>query len=89
MAGKPTNKERGYTSRSDRLSRQARATATFCAICGKKFAPDDPAATDPIDPIAEFEPRLPTADRMQVVHRSSNITGPSKRNVDGPGHTRR
>jgi hypothetical protein len=72
MARKPTNKERGYTSRWDRLSRQARAHARFCAICGQPFTPEDPASTDHIDPLATFGPHLPTSDRVQVVHRSCN-----------------
>jgi 5-methylcytosine-specific restriction endonuclease McrA len=72
MARRPTNKERGYTSRWDRLSRQARASARFCAICGRVFTPDDSATTDHIDPIAEYRPRLPAPVRVRVVHRSCN-----------------
>jgi hypothetical protein len=72
MGRKLTNKQRGYTSRWDRLSRQGRAHARFCALCGKPFTPDDPASTDHIDPLATFGPHLPTLDRVQVVHRSCN-----------------
>jgi hypothetical protein len=72
MARKPTNKQRGYTSRWDRLSRRARAHARFCAICGQAFTKEDPASTDHLDPISEFGPRLPSPDRIQVVHRSCN-----------------
>jgi hypothetical protein len=76
MGRKPTNKQRGYTSRWDRLSRQARATARYCAICSKPFTPDDPASTDHIDPIAEFGPRLPTPDRIRSCTEAATADEP-------------
>ena len=69
---RPSTTAQGYGSAWARLSRQARAQATHCAICGGSFTPEDPAASDHIDPVAEYGPRLPSPDRIQVVHRSCN-----------------